>query len=244
MNKNKLFDKEGKTIVLVLFVLVIVGLIVLSSTINNLINKQLADDEKVPVTVKKTEKKEIIDKSEKKLSMITRLEPNRQYFLHTVSLGREEIASFKSKDRKVFDLVGKVPDGKIEFKNLTDNTRGEEEWRSNLRNGMLKEYYGNDNIKLEVYYVNGSIRKYKEYFYDGILRKEVDYSDALRFVKNEEVGVGKLYGGNGNLTYEWNLTYEKRGGYDRTYNSRGDLIIENIFDDSGQIIETKNFMKQ
>lgn len=244
MIKNNVFNKSGKTIVLVLMIVVIVFLVVVSFMINNLINKQFSDDKKVSVKIKKIEKKEIVDKLEKKILMTTRLEPNRQYYLHAVYSGKEEIAGFKSKDKETFDIEGTVPDGKIEFKNITDNTHGVEEWRSNKRNGKLKEYYGNDNIRIEIHYVNGIIRQYKEYFYDGILRKEVDYRDALKYVKNEEVGVGKMYGGRGNLTYEWNLTYEEHGGYNRLYGSNGDLVIENIFDDNGMIIETKNFMKQ
>ncbi|MBU0468805.1 MAG: hypothetical protein KKD07_01600 [Candidatus Omnitrophica bacterium] len=243
MKKIKLFNKAGKVIIFILIAIVIVVLIVVSAVINNLINKQLIDN-KVPVKINKVEKKKITEKKEDKIFRTTRLEPNRQFFINIVYSGEEEIAQFKSKDLEMFDFEGTIPNLKIEFKNVADNTHGMEEWRNNKRDGLLQEYYDNGQLKLEIYYVSGFVRQYKEYFYDGILRKEVDYKDALKSIKNEEVGVGKIYGPKGSLMYEWNLTYDKHGGYNRSYGSNGELLIENIFDDNGKIIETSNFMQK
>ncbi len=175
-----------------------------------------------------------------KVTDLIYLDANRTYSVNTISVDGQQVAQFKSTDDKIFDITGHIPEGKIKFTNQTDKTYGEERFRNDKRYGEYKEYYETGQLKLEKVYESGEAKVVKQYYIDGILRMEEDFTDTLRGVDNKEVGAGKVYYRNGTLMYEWRLTNKDKGGYNKSYNKDGGLVAVNYFDEQGNRVENKN----
>lgn len=171
----------------------------------------------------------------------TWIEPNRQFYESVFFSDEQEIGRYKSVTDEIFDVKGVIPDGKVTFFNQTDETQGEEQFFNGQRNGWFREYYSNDQLKKETHYDNGKPKLNKEYYFDGTKKMEQDLTDAMWITDNSEVGIGKVYHRSGILRYEWNLTNSSNGGYNRSYNIEGTLTQENIFDQNGELITTRNF---
>ena len=168
----------------------------------------------------------------------TWFDPNREFYESAFFAGDEEIAHFKSLGEDIYDVTGKIPDGKITFTNITESTYGDEHYRDGKRNGTYREYYKNEQLKREAYYFDGTLVTNKEYFFDGTLRMEQDFSDAMSITENREVGVGKIYYRNGKIMYEYHLTNKSQGGFNRSYDRNGVIVAENSFDQNGDLIRS------
>ena len=85
-------------------------------------------------------------------------------------------------------------------------------------------------------YRYGTLQKNKDYYTNGTLRLEVDYTNARNLVDEKEVGIGKLYFQDGTLKYEWDITANNKIGFKKSYNRNGKLRAETYFDSQGVII--------
>ena len=175
--------------------------------------------------------------SREKIFCRKRMDPNRAFEVHVFYAGDEEIARYKSNEDEIFDIKGDIPDGKIEFEDATRGSYGFENYRDGKRHGISKEYYSVGRLKKETYYLMGKLQTKRNYFIDGILRQEEDYTDAKRIVSMKEVGVGSVYYRDGSLMYEWRFTYSDQGGYNKSYNREGKLMVAKYFDEQGRLIE-------
>jgi len=106
----------------------------------------------------------------------------------------------------------------------------------------FNEYFGGGMSSVvfqEISYRNGKIKKHSVYYVDGTLKKEVDFEDSLLFMKDKEVGTGKKYTRDGILKYEWHITNMDENRFKRSYNIKGKLVEEKLFDNMGNLIEVK-----
>ena len=165
------------------------------------------------------------------------LDPSRKYALSILYIDNKQIGRFKSNDDAIYDQEGDIPDGKVKFLNFTNNTYGIEYFRNKQRHGWYREYYSSGQMKREAKFVKGKKLLNKVYYIDGIMRKEEDLYDPLRFVTDSEVGSGKIYYRDGVLMYEWHLTNSSRGGYKKSYNTDGKLVEAKYYDANGDLVE-------
>lgn len=175
-----------------------------------------------------------------KLTHTMYLDANRKFYVNTFYVDGQEVAQCKSEEDRVFDVTGRIPDGKFQFTNQTDKTFGEERFLKGKRYGEYKEYYEEGKLKTEKIYQYGAVQVLKQYYIDGILRMEQDLTDAIAGVDNKETGIGKVYYRNGTLMYEWRLTNKDKGGYNKSYNKDGRLVAVNYLDEMGRRIERQN----
>ena len=168
-----------------------------------------------------------------------RLDANRKFSENIFYIGDQEIARFKNTGDEIFDYTGKIPDGKVNFVNEITNTYGSEYYINAKRDGKYTEYYPDGVVFQEISYRNGKIKKHSVYYVDGTLKKEVDFEDSLLFMKDKEVGTGKKYTRDGILKYEWHITNMDENRFKRSYNIKGKLVEEKLFDNMGNLIEVK-----
>ena len=174
-----------------------------------------------------------VDEEEKhKQAIIKRvaLSPGRDFEEGLFYLGENVIARQKIVNGKIVSQTGKIPDGKIKFYDKLARSYGEEFYRDGKIHGKAKTFFEAGNIKEESQYINGKLQKMKEYYNNGKLRFEVDYSNAREHKGQKEIGVGKLYYKNGTLRYEWSLTNSASKGYKKSYNKEGKLISSIYYD--------------
>lgn len=169
------------------------------------------------------------------------LSPDRKSYTAWFFNDDQKIAECKIFDHVVSQCTRPIPNGKIEFKNRSRKTHGTVEYWGGQRDGIFREYYDNGQLKTEANYILGDIRSSKQYFSDGILRMEQDFSDALVLVDDPEVGAGKVYRRDGTLMYEWRLTNKHQGGYKRSYDRDGRLVFESYFDQTGKMIRSQSY---
>ena len=79
----------------------------------------------------------------------------------------------------------------------------------------------------------------KEYYSDGILGMEEDYTDARAYDDGREVGIGKVYYRDGMVQFEWHLTNSDPKGYHRSYDRKGRITGVIYFDKDGNEIQPK-----
>ena len=66
---------------------------------------------------------------------------------------------------------------------------------------------------------------------------EVNYTDALLFSKDAELGTGKIYYPDGSLRYEWKLTNMDDKRYKKAYHRNGQLHEETYYNNMGETIK-------
>jgi len=176
---------------------------------------------------------------ERKVIRKEHLDPSRTYSTNIFYIEGQEIGRFKSAGEKIYDVAGTIPEGQVEFINLTKNTHGLEFFRKGKRHRDYREYYENGNIRMHKVYFYGKLMKLNEYFIDGQLRMEANYEDALLFTDSVEVGVGKIYFRDGTMMYEWNITNANPTKYTRAYNIKGQPVETKYFDQDGKLIKTE-----
>ena len=121
------------------------------------------------------------------------LEPNRRFTESVFFAGNKEIASYKNINDKIFDIKGDIPDGEVEFVNITEKTHGTEHYLNGKKNGFYDEFYKEGAVKKQAQYRDGKVMWNKEYFSDGTLRMEENFKDALWDTDNKEKGKGKIF---------------------------------------------------
>lgn len=231
---------SAKNIILTFIVVAIIaGLMI----VNNMISGKIDDDiQQVAPKAVVIEKPKVMAKGE-----ITRqsiLEPNRQYYENVYYANGEEIARNKSDGKKVFDIVGTIPDGPVKFKDFTEKTHGTEYYKNGKRHGELVEYYNEGPLKGQATYAAGKVQTSKDYFFDGTLRMELDLRDGMPFSDSMDKGSGKMYHRNGKLMYEWHLTNSDENRYTKAYDVEGNLTQLEIYDAFGKLLERTDYRKQ
>ena len=153
----------------------------------------------------------------------------------------KEIARVKEGARgKVLSRSGEIPDGPVKFMDVYKKTRGIEYYRDGVRHGDATTFYEDGQIKSEAVYRYGELLAEKEYYPDGVVRFEVNYSDARDFgpdKDNREVGIGKLYYPDGTIKYEWHVVNKERTGYKKSYNQDGRVRAIFYINEQGNIIK-------
>ncbi len=152
-------------------------------------------------------------------------------------LGNQEIAREKTSVKGIYDQTGEIPNGKVTFSDEGNKTYGEEYYQSGKKDGEAKTFYENGQLKTEAYYKDGVLQTTKEYYNDGHLRFEGDYTDARDSKDYKEAGIGKLYFKDGKLKYEWHFTQTDKVGFRKAYNQNGELVYEAYYDEDGKLIE-------
>lgn len=166
-----------------------------------------------------------------------RIERGEDYWESYFYIGNQEIASERGDAHGTTEQKGSIPDGPVKFSNDTDSTYGVEYYDHGKREGSSKIYYKDANLMSEAWYRQGKLISKKEYYSNGLLRFEVDYTDARDYKDNKEVGIGKLYFPNGKLKFEWHLTNRESVGFKKSYNSDGTLRAEFYYDVAGNLIK-------
>ena len=242
----KNLEKQGSAglIAIIIFVALIIGLVMT----NRWLQKEASDIASKPIDTLTVEplfqKKQATQTKKGKGEIIrkTRFSPDRKHEINRFYQGGEEIASFKSSKAEIYDRSGKIPDGRVRFVNDSDGTYGVEYYRDEERHGPVKLYYSDGQLKKEFYYQYGTLMTCTEYYHDGTIRMEEDYSDAREHMDDTEVGIGKVYSRNGVLKYEWYMTNNEPIGFKKSYNQRGELVDEVYYDEYGQLIEQEEVL--
>lgn len=186
------------------------------------------------------QKKELVPK--KRIGEVirkTRLAPERTFEISVFYQGGDEIARHKVAKDMTYDNEGEIPDGRVKFINESNKTYGAEFYRGGRRHGPAKVYYRDGPLKREMEYQYGRLIKNKEYYHDETLRMEEDFTDAREYNDNREVGIGKVYFRDGTLKYEWFMVNSEPTGFNRSYDTRGRLVYEVLFDEYGQIVQSQ-----
>ena len=236
------------------FVFCVIGIVII---LNNQITRSLeksskaevAESKEVSTAAKKPIKKEVfLPKSspgpsllegEGKLVRRSRIHPNRLYFEDVFFKGDKEMLRCKSADDKFYDCTGEIPDGKYKFFNETTGAHGEEFFDRGKRHGTYKEFYPQGELQRQITYLFGNKREVKEFFIDGIVKMEINLSDAAWFDVRGETGVGKVYYREGTLMYEWRHTSVGEG-YKKSYNKDGSLRTVEYYDGAGKLIKRES----
>ena len=213
--------------------------------LSNLFSKSNKTEKSVPLSVAPIgpSSKEVSPASQDVNQNVVRkakLDPSRQYLLSFFYIDDQEIARIKSKDHVIYAMEGKIPDGPVHFTDETRQTYGEENFKDGKWEGWFREYYKDGQLAKEIFFKNGAMMTVKEYFFDGTLRMEADYSDALFATKEKNKGMGKIYYRDGSLMYEWCLTNLDDRKFNRSFNTEGKLVEENIFNGNGELVESKH----
>lgn len=133
------------------------------------------------------------------------------------------------------DVEGKLPEGKVKFIDETTGVYGEEYYKRGEKHGPSRTYFPTGELMKESYYLNGVLMTEKEFFKNGQVRFEADYSRNCDACKSgQEKGAGKIYYRNGKLKYEWNFNIEQVRGYQRAYTQEGELRFEAYYDQEGR----------
>ncbi len=173
---------------------------------------------------------------------VERKDSKADYTESVILIEKEEVARFKIKNGKMTDLTGEIPKEKIKFVNKWQGTYGFEYYQGNKRHGAFEEYYNNGNIKEEAEYSDGRLLTQSTYFLDGGLRMEQDFTEArfmamrIAFGNLEYVGIGKIYRPDGSVKFEWQIVDNSESNYTRVYNTQGAVIEEKHFDAQGDPI--------
>lgn len=189
-----------------------------------------------PTEEKKAKKKYIQTYTERVL-----LDPGRRYSNHIIYGDDQEVARFKTSDGQIFDLKGRIPDGRISFVNETTGTYGTEHFQDGRRHGAYKEYLENGKLYKDIWYASGKAVIIKEYYDNNQLRMEADLTDALWDVNDPELGTGRIYTKQGILKYEWHMTNKDESRFKKSYNSRGDLVEVRFFDRLGNQLRKETY---
>jgi antitoxin component YwqK of YwqJK toxin-antitoxin module len=178
------------------------------------------------------------DKNQKQGEMIRkmRLDPSRKFSESIIFRNGQEVARFKLDKRKMDDFTGHVPDGEVKFIDESQKTFGTEFYQDDKLHGPYVEYYEGGALKRESQYRQGELIYNKEYFFDGKLRMEENFEDALYVVQGDEVGDGKIYFRDGTLMYEWHLTNSDPNRYKRSYNKLGELVADDKYNETGELV--------
>ncbi len=228
----------------ILFVF-IAGLIFVMIILNMFIMSQMKTKKspQPPVVAEEMPAQKVVNRPPKPVSEnLTQrewLDMNREYRECVVFTDQTEIARYKIsvQDKKMFDLTGALPDAVVPFEDINTHVKGTVSYQGNKRHGKYLEYFDNGKVSKEIVYYRDILRTLKEYFYDGRLRMEVDYTDAIFKPGDTEVGVGKVYARDGVLKYEWNLTNRSTNRYKKSYNIDGRLTEVLTFDAYGNLLE-------
>lgn len=175
----------------------------------------------------------------KKLKKIVVLSPDRAYEEAFIYADDKRIARERVINGNVFESVGNIPDGKIEFINKQDDTYGYDIYKDGKKHGNSSVFFPDGRIKKEIFYQQGKIVSIKEYYDNGVLRFMADYKDARDAVGSVETGVGKIFFKDGRLKYEWNLTKSLSAGYKKAYDKDGKVLFEKLYDANSRLIKEK-----
>ncbi|OGX08757.1 MAG: hypothetical protein A2Z88_00810 [Omnitrophica WOR_2 bacterium GWA2_47_8] len=173
----------------------------------------------------------------------TRIERGADYTESVFFIGSQEVAKSRAWPDGRTETTGAIPDGKVKFFNDIDQTYGEEYYLNGKKNGLAKTFFENGQPMAEAHYYAGRLMQNREYYANGAVRFEVDYSDArneednFSYKNDKEAGVGRLYYENGNLKFEWRITKSDPEGYKRSYNQDGSLRAETLYDKYGSLIK-------
>lgn len=229
--------KSAKLISITIILLILFILLQINSCINSKITELKVNTKIHNQTNDTTPPSSHQQKTTGSVTKKIHLDPSRKFELHIFTQEKTEIARYKTHKNKIFDMSGTIPDGKVTFTNDATKTYGEEYYINQKKDDWAKEYYQNTQLKKETYYDAGNIVISREFYNDGTLRMEEDYSDAIRFNDDRETGIGKVYHRDGTIKYEWQLTYENNGGFKKSYNKEAQPVQEIYFDINGNPIE-------
>ncbi|MCA9406230.1 MAG: hypothetical protein KC684_06830, partial [Candidatus Omnitrophica bacterium] len=129
---------------------------------------------------------------------------------------------------------GAIPNGKVEFSDLTKDTHGFQYYDNGKKDGDFREYSAADILLREAQYWNGTLVSNREYYEDGVLKKEENYEDARDQKIEGLTGRGKFYSPDGGLKFEWRYLKSEKLGYNKSYNRNGRLTKEVYYDENGQ----------
>lgn len=227
-------DTERMQRYVLTILLVFVGLVGIS-----LWMKARTVNQAVPVAVSQTEVESEAKVAPKDQTVHEKqwLEPNRKFTVHTLYRGSEEIASYKTdlKD-KAFEPEGTIPDGTIKFTNAMIKTKGQITYLNQKRHGLMMEYYDSGMTKSVREYSFGELVSVQDYFVDGVLRMEVDYSLARSFLIHQQTGKGFVNYRDGTKRFEWSFVKNEPVGWEKAYNIDGQLIRTWRYDAQGNLI--------
>ena len=217
---------------------------------SHVLNKQIGDIVKEPaqstesVEEDNSSEKSDLEITKRKVLRIERKPSQEDYTESVVLVDKREVARYKTKDDKIFDVSGRIPDGKVKFVNEWRNTYGFEHYRNGKREGSYTEHYANGNTRTKADYQKGRLKKRKSYYYNNVLRMEEDYSTA-RFISRmqslsefKNVGIGKIYRLDGSLRYEWSAVDDSDEHYTKRYNRGGELIEALYYNDQWELLES------
>jgi len=236
-----------KKFLALVIVCIFIGMIIGLLKINKWIQAQVSgfDEQPVPsatVEFQPIEKAETPKPKKRTGEVIrkTRLAPERTFERSIFYQGGKEIARHKvSKKGMIYDQTGKIPNGKVKFINETNQTYGVEYYLNGVRDGPARVKYKDGPLKYEAVYQYGKLVTRKEYYYDGTVKMEEDYTDAREYDDGREVGIGKVYSRDGIVKFEWYLINSDPVGYHKFNDGRGRLKTAIYFDKYGNVIPSR-----
>lgn len=239
-----IYRKQGAAgpATIIIFVVLIVGFVITNIWLRKMAGRITSQSKKASVAVKEMASKNNDKQKKKRKGDIIRktyFSPDRKYEINIFYQGGGEVARNKFSNGDTYDRTGKIPDGKVEFIDETDKTYGTEYYRDQKRHSTAKIYYIDDVLKQKLYYQYGKKITNQEYYHDGILRMEENYTNAREYGVDDETGIGKVYFRDGAIKYEWHLTVTEPIGFKKSYNRSGRLVGEFYYDEYGKLMDPK-----
>jgi len=106
-------------IVFFLIITIIFGHFYVSGEVHTLLEKPLEQIQKLFRIKRNLIKRLRQKKAYEGVIRRTMIHPNRDYWESFIELKGENIATYKSMEEKIYDVEGKIPDGKVKFFNQT-----------------------------------------------------------------------------------------------------------------------------
>ena len=237
----KINKKQTAVIIGIIFIFVVIA--VSNFLIKKIMNETTSDynagvEKKTPVEKFSSKYKNLTGKVIRK----TRFLRGNGYIESLFYIDNQKIACLREYVDGHHELEGKIPDGKVVFYDLYRKTQGEEYYRNGKKNGTIKTYYDNKQIKSEEYYQKGRLVSQTKYFSTGQIKFELDLKNkALTPWDKRENGIGKMYHQNGKLKYEWHFTFGSVLNYRKSYDLQGRLYYAAFYDNNGELVEEKKY---
>ena len=103
------------------------------------------------------------------------------------------------------------------------------------------EYHPNGQIWTQKTYNDGRLTLLKEYYSNGSLRMQADYSDALMLPNLQDKGSGTLYRRNGHAIYDWQFTNLDSERFRKFYDDLGKPSRIEYYSLKGELTKTKKY---
>jgi len=110
------------------------------------------------------------------------------------------------------------------------------EYKDGKKDGPLKEYYINGNLKVEQYYINDSLRDSSIFYHENGQRNEIQF-----FKDDKKEGIWKKFNKEGNVYSELSFKDDMLHGTSSTYTYRSGRLLKRLNYQNGRMKGRQEF---